>query len=79
MLLTWPSEDPSSHGILVGIVSLMLGALCPSGAQWNLGYLALVLRIPVCGRFILPLEVAGDIGRYFRTFSDIMKGHPLSW
>ena len=79
MLLTWPSEDPSSHGIVVGIVSLMMGTLCPSGAQWDLGYLALVLRIPVHGRFILPLEVSGDIGRCFRALSAAMKGHPLSW
>ena len=57
----------------------MIVALFPSGAQWDLVALALVLRIPVCGRFILPLEVSGDIGRYFRTLSAIMKGHPLIW
>ena len=57
----------------------MMGALCPSGAQWDLGDLSLVLRIPVRGRFILTLEVAGDIGRYFRTLSAVVKGHPLSW
>ena len=79
MLLTWPSEDPSSHGMVVGVVSLMLGALRPSGAQWDLGDLALVLRIPVCGHFILPFEVSGDIGRYFCTLSAVIKGHPLSW
>ena len=79
MLLTCPSEDPSSRGMVVGVVSLMLGDLRPSGAQWDYGALALVLRIPVCGRFILPFEVAGDIGRYFRTLSAVMKGHPLSW
>ena len=55
-----------------------MGALCPSGAQWYLGALAIVLRIPVRGRFILPLEVDGDIGRYFRTLSAAMKVHPLS-
>ena len=76
MLLTCPSKDPSSHVMVVG--SLMLGALCPRVAQWDLGALALVLRIPVCGRFILPFEVAGDIGRYFRTLSAVMMGHPLS-
>ena len=77
--LTCSSEDPSSHGIVVGIFSLMLGALCPSGAQWGLGSLVLVLWIPVRGRFILPLEVDGGIGRYFYTLSAVMKGHPLSW
>ena len=79
MLLSWPSEDPSSHRMVVGIVSLMLGALCPSGTQWDLGALVLMLRIPVRGRFILSFEFAGDIGMYFHTLSAVMKGHPLSW
>ena len=79
MLLTWPYKDPSSPGMVVGIVSLLMGDLCPRGAQWDLGALALVLRIPVRGRFILPFEVAGDIGRYFCTLYAVMKGHPLSW
>ena len=57
----------------------MLGALCPIGAQWDLGALALVLWIPVRGRFILTFDVAGDIGRYFHTLYAVMKGHPLSW
>ena len=65
--------------MVVGIVSLILGALCPRCAQWNLGALDLMLRIPVSGRFIHPFEVAGEIGRYFRTLSAVMKGHPLSW
>ena len=56
-----------------------MGALCPSGAQWDLGALALVLCIPVRGCFILPLEVTSDIGSYFRTLSAVMKGHSLSW
>ena len=55
MLLLWPSEDPSSNGIVVGIFSLMMDDLCPSGAQWDLGALSIVLRIPMHGRFILPL------------------------
>ena len=79
LLLNWPSEDPSSHGMLVGIISLLLGTLCPKGAQWGLGALALVLRITVRGRFILTFELAGDICRYFCTLSDVMKGHPLGW
>ena len=79
MLLTWPSEDPYSNGIVVGIFSLMMGAFFPSSAQWDLGALYLVLMIPVCGHLILSLEVAGDIGRYFRKLSAVMKGHPLSW
>ena len=79
MLLTWPSEDLSSHGMVVGIVSLMLSALRPSGTQWNFGALALVIWIPVRERFILPFEVADDTGRYFCTLSALMKGHPLSW
>ena len=79
MLLTWPSKDPSSCGMVVGIVSLMLGALFPRGAQWDLVDLDIVLRITVRGRFIIPFEVAGDIGRYFRTLSAVMKGHPLRW
>ena len=79
MLLTWPSEDSSSHGMVVDIVSLMLGAFLPSGAQWDLGALVFVIRIPVRGHFILPFEVADDTGRYFCTLSALMKGHPLSW
>ena len=55
MLLTWPSEDPSSYGMVVVIVSLFLGALFPRGAQWDLGALDLVLRIPVHGRLVLSL------------------------
>ena len=65
--------------MVVGIVSLLMGALCPRGAQCDLGALALVLRIPMHGGFILTFEVAGDIGRYFCTLSDVIKGHPLSW
>ena len=37
-----------------------------------------VLRIPVRGRFILPLEVAGDSGRYFRMRLAFRNGMPSS-
>ena len=37
-----------------------------------------VLRIPLCGRSILPLEVAGDGGRYFRMRSAFRNGMPSS-
>ena len=37
-----------------------------------------VLRISVRGRFILPLEVAGDGGRYFWMMSAFRNGMPSS-
>ena len=37
-----------------------------------------VLRIQVRGHFILPLEVAGEGGRYFWMRSAFMKGMPSS-
>ena len=38
-----------------------------------------VLRIPARGRFIRPLEVAGERAKYLIMSSDFMKGIPLNW
>lgn len=38
-----------------------------------------VLRMPVRGLFIWPLEVVGLRARYFRTRSAFMRGNPCSW
>ena len=38
-----------------------------------------VLRMPVRGHFIWPLEVAGLGARYFRTRSAFIIGNPCSW
>lgn len=39
----------------------------------------LVLRIPVCGCFILPFDVAGLGARYLHTRSTFINGTPSSW
>ena len=64
----------SLGGALVG--TLDGGA---TGVGVGLVSFGLVLRMPLRGLFIWPLEVAGLGARYFRTRSAFMNGNPCSW
>ena len=89
ILLTWPSDDSSSKGMMVGPCVCMLFVyvvlITPFEELFGFGiiqmifacsfvvFLGLVLRIPVLGRFILPFDIAGEDGRYFLTLSAVIN------
>ena len=61
-------------GIVSGVVRWALGWMGDSAVGsicFDLFILGLVLRIPVLGRFICPLDVAGDLARCLRTNFDL--------
>ncbi len=69
-------------GTVSGVVRWELGWMVAAGfdaGDLDLLCFGLVLLIPALGRFMCPLEVAGDLARCLRINFPCINGMPSSW